>query len=72
MSKIENNSILTATSVCDSNCVWTAKVIERKGDFIKAEIDGQIVRKKVKVWNGEEYFLLLGSYSMAQIFKVKN
>lgn len=72
MSKIENNSILTATSVCDSNCVWTAKVIERKGDFIKAEIDGQIVRKKVKVWNGEEYVLLLGSYSMAPIFKVKN
>jgi hypothetical protein len=72
MSKIENNSILTATSVCDSNCVWTAKVIERKGDFIKAEIDGQIVRKKVKVWNGEEYALLLGSYSMAPIFKVKN
>ena len=72
MSIISNNSILTATSVCDSNCVWTAKVIERKGNFIKAEIDGQIVRKKVKVWNGEEYVLLLGSYSMAPIFKVKN
>ena len=63
-------SILTATSICDSNCTWTAKVISRKGDFITADLDGQLIRKKVKVWNGQEYVLLMGSYSMCPVFKI--
>jgi hypothetical protein len=66
---IETGTILTATSVCDSNCKWTASVIERKGNFITALIHGEVVRKKVNVWNGEEYVFLLGKYSMAPIFK---
>jgi hypothetical protein len=68
---IQKGSILTATSSCDSNCKWTATVLERKGSFIIANVQGEIVRKKVKVWNGEEYALLLGSYSMAPIFKIR-
>ena len=68
---IQKDSILTATSVCDSNCKWTAKVLERKGNFIIALVDGEIVRKKIKLFNGEEYALLLGSYSMAPIFKIR-
>jgi hypothetical protein len=70
MKTIEKNTILKATSVCDSNCVWTAKVIERKGNFITALIQGEIVRKKVNIWNNEEYVYLLGKYSMAPIFKI--
>ncbi len=72
MTTIQKNSILKATSICDSNCVWFAKVIERKGNFIVALIDNQIVRKKVNVFNGEEYVYLLGKYSMAPIFKIHN
>jgi hypothetical protein len=64
----EKNTILKATSVCDSNCVWTAKVLERKGNFIIAVIQGKIVRKKVNIWNGEEVYLL-GKYSMAQFLQ---
>jgi hypothetical protein len=70
MKTIEKNTILKATSVCDSNCVWTAKVIERKGNFITALIQGEIVRKKVNVWDNEEFVYLLGKYSMAPIFKI--
>ena len=70
MKTIEKNTILKATSVCDNNCVWTAKVIERKGNFIIALIQGEIVCKKVNVWNNEEYVYLLGKYSMAPIFKI--
>ena len=71
MKTIEKNTILTATSVCDSNCKFTATVLERKGNFIIALVDGDIVRKKVKVFNNEEYALLLGNYSMAPIFKIR-
>jgi hypothetical protein len=67
---IKTGSILTATSVCDSNCKWTATVIERKGNFVTALIDGKTVRKKVNVWQDEEYVFLLGKYSMAPIFMI--
>jgi hypothetical protein len=67
---IKTGTILTATSVGDSNCKWTATVMERKGNFVIALIQGEIVRKKVNVWNGEEYVFLLGKYSMAPIFTI--
>jgi hypothetical protein len=72
MTTIQKNSILKATSICDSNCVWFAKVIERKGNFIIAVVNNEIVRKKVNVFNNEEYVYLLGKYSMAPIFKIHN
>jgi hypothetical protein len=69
MKKIEKGMKLKATSICDSNCKWIAEVIERKGNFIIALLDGQLIRKKVKSFNNEEYVLLMGSYSMAPSFK---
>ena len=62
MTTIQKDSILKATSVYDSNCVWLAKVIDRKGNFIVALVNNEIVRKKVNVFNGEEYVYLLGKY----------
>jgi len=69
---MKKGDIITATSICDSNCVWTAKILDRKGSFIIALIDGVILRKKVKMFNNEEYCLLMGNYSMAPIFTVRN
>ena len=68
---IQTGTILTATSIGDSNCTWTATVIERKGNFITAKINGEVVRKKVNVYNGEEFVYLLGKYSMAPTFRAK-
>lgn len=70
MKTIQKNTILKATSICDNNCVWTAKVIDRKGNFITALLNNEIVRKKINIWNGEEFVYLLGKYSMAPIFKI--
>ena len=68
---IQTGTTLTATSIGDSNCTWTATVIERKGNFITAKINGEVVRKKVNVYNGEEFVYLLGKYSMAPTFRAK-
>jgi hypothetical protein len=68
---IQTGTILTAISIGDSNCIWTATVIERKGNFITAKINGEVVRKKVNVYNGEEFVYLLGKYSMAPTFRAK-
>lgn len=66
---IEKGNILKAVSICDSNCVFKAEVIERKKNFVTLLIDGQVIRKKVKVnHNNEEYVLALGNYSMAPAF----
>jgi len=70
-STIKSGSVITAVSVCDSNCIFKAEVLSRKGDFVTLKIEGykDIVRKKVKVgYNGNEYVMALGSYSMAPIF----
>lgn len=66
---IQTGTILTATSIGNSDCIWTAKVIERKGNFITAIINGEVVRKKVNFYNGEEFVYLLGKYSMAPTFR---
>lgn len=68
---IQTGTTLTAKSIGDSNCIWTAIVIERKGNFITALINGKVVRKKVNVYNGEEFVYLLGKYSMAPTFRAK-
>jgi prolipoprotein diacylglyceryltransferase len=68
---IQTGTTLTATSIGDSNCIWTATVIGRKGNFITAIINGEVVRKKVNVYNGEEFVYLLGKYSMAPTFRAK-
>jgi hypothetical protein len=69
MKTISPNTTITARSICDSECVFTARVIERKGQFAKLLIYGQIVRKKINVDSqGNEGIYALGRYSMAPWF----
>ncbi len=70
MATITKGSTLKATSIGDSKCVWTASVLERKGNFVIALINGEIILKKVKSFNGVEYCMLMGNYSMAPTFKL--
>jgi hypothetical protein len=71
MNTIKPNTTISATLICDSNIKINAYVIERKGDFVTLKVDGEknIIRKKVKKgFDGSEYVLALGSYSMAPMF----
>lgn len=71
MKTIKPNTTISATLICDSNITINAYVIERKGDFVTLKVDGEknIIRKKVKkAFDGSEYVLALGSYSMAPMF----
>jgi hypothetical protein len=66
---IKPNTVITARSLCDYNCIFSANVISRKGNFVTLQIGKEIVRKKVKTsFDGSEYVLALGSYSMAPMF----
>jgi len=68
---ITPGSVIKAKSICDSNCIFEAEVLTRKGDFVTLQVKGykEITRKKVKVgFDGKEYVLALGNYSMAPAF----
>jgi 2-iminoacetate synthase ThiH len=70
MTTINSNTTITAKSICDSDCIFTAYVVERKGDYVRLQMDGKTFSKKVKKsFDGSEYVLALGSYSMAPAFK---
>lgn len=69
MKTIQPNTIITAVSICDANCIFKAEVLARVNDFVTLRVDGRIVRKKVKKsYDGSEYVLALGNYSMAPQF----
>jgi hypothetical protein len=66
---IKANDILTARSICDHNCIWTARVIKRTAATATVEIDGNIKRCKIHNHEGKEFIFALGQYSMAPVFK---
>lgn len=69
---IEAGQTITARSICDYHCIFSAKVISRKGNFVTLFMDGVELIKKVNTnYNGEEYVMALGSYSMAPAFTFK-
>lgn len=70
MTTIKPNTTISAVSICDSNCIFTAYVISRKNDYVTLKVYKDIIRKKVKKdYDGSEYVMALGTYSMAPIFK---
>lgn len=70
---IKANQTLTAHSICDHNCVFSLKVIERNGNFAVIKRGGNdIERKKIRIdFEGNEYVKPDG-YSFAPMFRAIN
>jgi hypothetical protein len=66
---IQAGQKLTARSVCDCQCVFTADVLDRKGTFATVKAQGIARRVKVFADDSGEYVFALGRYSMAPIFR---
>lgn len=67
---IETGATLMARSIGDSECIFTALVIERNKSFVTVKSQGCISRVKVKIDNnGNEFCYALGKYSMAPMFR---
>jgi hypothetical protein len=66
---IKVGQTLTARSICDSDCIFSVEVLERKGSFVSVKVQGNI--KRVKVFSDEsgEYIFAMGKYSMCPIFR---
>lgn len=60
--------IVSATSACDSDCVWTFEVIARTAKFVTLrEENGDVMRVGVRTHDGEEWASPFGSFSMAPV-----
>ena len=66
MTKIKT---LTTRLTTDYNCILTADLLQVKNDYATILFEGKVIRKKIKTsFDGSQYILPLGSYSMAPAF----
>lgn len=73
MYKFEKGQKLSAVSICNSDCVFTGTVISRTAKMVKVQLsDGEIVNKKIHVYEDSEYMYPHGQYSMAATFSAKD
>ena len=73
MKKFEIGKEYSMKSICDHNCVWTFKVINRTATTVKIT-DGKEtktcrINAKVSEYSGTESIYPLGRYSMAPILR---
>lgn len=67
---IQPNSTITARSICDADCIFTAQVLERKGNFVTVKVMNEVVRKKISHdMDGNEVVYALGKHSMCPVFR---
>ena len=68
--QFKENQELSARSICDYNCIFTATVIKRTAKTVTIKIRGDQKRCKIQSDNdGNEFIFPLGRYSMAPTFK---
>lgn len=73
-STFTTGAIATARSACDYDCVWTFEVIKRTAAFVTLrDVDnGDVRRCKIHPsFDGGEYALPFGSFSMAPVASVR-
>ncbi len=60
-------------SVCNYNCIWNCKIINRTEKFVTLKVDGHrdTVRCKVSDYENVEFCYPLGKYSMAPMLTAK-
>jgi hypothetical protein len=67
---IKSNTTITAKSICDADCIFTAEVLERKGNFVTVKVMNEVSRKKISHdMDGNEVVYALGKYSMCPVFR---
>ena len=66
---IKEGQTLTARSVCDNDCIFTAFVLWRNARFVKVKVQGNIKRMKVYSGPDGEFIYAMGKYSMCPIFR---
>ena len=67
---IEAGTTLTARSICDSECIFTAEVIKATAKTITVKCMGNVKRCKIHEFEGRRFIYATGRYSMAPTFRL--
>jgi hypothetical protein len=54
-------------SICDSDCIWHFRILRRTAKSVWVLVNGEQVRRGIRVWNGVEKFEPFGTYSMSPV-----
>ncbi len=68
MRTIKTGETLTARSIGDHNCIFTAEILARKGQFATVKTQNGTKRTKIHSDENGEFIFALGRYSMAPTF----
>ena len=69
MKTITTGTTLKGRSICDSDSIFSAQVIERKGAFAKIKFQGNEKRVKIHNDGDSEFVFPDGRYSMAPVLR---
>lgn len=63
--RFEVGQTYATPSICDSECIFSFKVISRTEKTITLDYHGEKIVRRPSIYRGAEHCLPLGSYSMA-------
>lgn len=69
---IKAGTTLTARSIGDYNCVFTADILERNKSFVTVKAQDRVKRVKVHADSHGEFIYAHGKFSMCPIFRAKS
>jgi hypothetical protein len=69
MKKFKTGATYSARSICNYDVIWEFEIKRRTAKSVWVEVDGQVKRRAISVWDNAETFSPFGSYSMAPIVR---
>ena len=69
MKTFKSGTEIKTRSICDHNCIFTAKVIKRTAKTVTIITMGEERRCKIHVEDNEEFIFPHGRYSMAPVMR---
>lgn len=67
MGKFEVGKTYTTRSACDHNCIFSHEILNRTAKTVTIKGHGEIIRRKIHIYDGNETIYPYGTYSMAPI-----
>ncbi len=69
MITFEPGKFYSTRSVCNYDCIITARIIKRTARTVTAEVEGKVKTFRPSIYDGAEYIRPWDSYSMAPILR---
>lgn len=54
----------SARSICDHDCIFSFTILARTAKQVTVKVNGNIVKRGIKIWDNVEEFSPFGNYSM--------